>query len=791
MAISSTTPVLDAPEKDSGRKFSQALFRTWPYWPLLLLSLVLGVGASWAYLQYATPYYEANAQIVVNDDSQDKDNNLNPATVRPDQRYQLSEIEKQIEIIQSKSLLEEVVRKMKLDIQWTNKKSLRREHLYTELPAGIELFSPDSLMVAITGLVKINAGSNTIEFNNRIYPADSIVSSPMGKCRWHINREIINDAKNELMLALTPVSNAAVALQRRFKVTPVSKQSSILDLSIVDEVAERGVQTLNTIIDLYGAQYVNNKKQILDNSLAFIDGRLLLVSEDLNGAESSLQNYKSKAGITDLATEGQIYLGQVKENDRRISEMDVQLSVLQQIEAYVSRRNTSADPVPATLGLSDQVLVTLLNQLFQDEFELERLRKITGEKSDNINILKDRIEQRKQSILQSVKNLRLSLDASRQALKSTNSSFSQSLGSIPQKERSLVDINRNKNIKNDLYNFLLQKREETAIAAAAISPNYRIIEKPENYGLIKPRPVIIFLYGAVISLLLGGLIIYKKEFGNSRILYRSEIENRTAIPVIGEIIFDAAGSSDKIVVGAETRTLIAEQFRELRTNINFMLREEPKGRILLMTSSVPKEGKSFISINLSMSLAMTGKKTVLLEFDLYKPAISQEMGITYDKGLGEYFKGEATLDEICVQYHKEQNLWIIPCGAPVANPAELILNGKLPGLMEELKQRFEYIVLDTPCVGIVSDPKILAPYANISLYVIRQNYSHHGFMKFLNELNDTGSIPNLRIVFNGIKIKKAPGLDYWDTYGYNGYRYGSKNGYTQPSKKKRKYRAQD
>ncbi len=791
MAISSTTPVLDAPEKDGGRKFSQALFRAWPYWPLLLAAIALGIGLSWAYLQYATPYYEAKAQIVVNDDSQDKDNSINPAAVRPDQRYQLSEIEKQIEIIQSKSLLEDVVRKMKLYVQWTTKKSLRREYLYGQSPVSIELLTPDSLVAAIAGPVKITDGGNKIQFNGFVYPVDSTVSTVMGKCRWHINRDVLYNPADDLQLSLTPVSSAAVALQKKFKVSPVSKQSSILDLSVVDEVATRGEQTLRTIIELYGALFVDTKKQILDNALAFIDGRLSIVSQDLNGAESSLQNYKSRAGITDLATEGQIYLGQVKENDRKISEMDVQLSVLQQIESYVSRRNSAADPVPATLGLSDQVLVTLLNQLFQDEFDLERMLKVTGENNPNVKILKDRIEQRKQSILQSVRNLRLSLEASRQSLKSTNSGFNQSLSSIPQKERSLVDINRNKNIKSDLYNFLLQKREETAIAAAAISPNYRVIEKPENYGLVKPRPLIIYLYGTVIALLLGGLIVYKKEFGNSRILYRSEIENRTTIPVIGEIIYDAAGTRDKIVVGADTRTLIAEQFRELRTNINFMLRNETGGKVLLMTSSVPKEGKSFISINLAMSLAMTGKKTVLLEFDLYKPAISLELGITYDKGLGEYFKGEATCDAICIPYQSHENLWIIPSGAAVSNPAELILNGKLPALMEQLKQQFDYIVLDSPCVGIVSDPKILAPYASISLYVIRQNYSHHGFMKFLNELHDTGSIPNLRIIFNGIKIKKTPGLDYWDTYGYNGYRYGSKNGYTEPSKKRKRYRTQD
>jgi tyrosine-protein kinase Etk/Wzc len=787
LAISSISPITDTPGRDNRQEFSQTLFRTWPYWPVLLISIIIGLGISWVYLRYATPFYESRAQIVVNDNAQDKDNNLNPAATRPEQRFQLSEVEKQTEIIQSKEVLKEVVKKLQLYTQWSIKRPPSRQYLYSSLPVTIELATPDSLRVPIDGDVKINTSANTISFNGHIYPSDSVVNSPMGKCRWHFNPNLPFNDVHVLYLKLVPVSESALQLQKRFVVSPVSKQSAILDLSITDEVPERAEKILTTIIDTYGSMNINIKKILLDSAVAFIDDRLNLVSRDLSGAESSLENYKSSAGITDLTTEGQIFLAEVKDNDKKINEIEVQLSVLQQIQDYLSKKNRSSDPVPATLGLTDQVLVTLLNQLFQDQFELERLLRVSGENNPNIKILKDRIEQRKQSILQSVTNLRWTLEASLKSLKSTNAGYGQSLKRIPEKERSLVDINRNKSIKSDLYTFLLQRREETAIAAAAIAPNYRIIEIPENYGLQKPRPLIIYLYGAVGSLLLAGLFIYKKEFGNRRILYRSEIEKRTTIPIVGEIIYESAASKNKLVVGAQIRSLIAEQFRELRTNINFLLRNEGKGRVLLMTSSVPKEGKSFISMNLAMSLALSGVKTALVEFDLYKPQISLGLGVTYEKGLADYFKGECSLDDICIPYEKEENLWIVPSGTTIPNPAELILNGRLPALIEQLRQKFDYIVLDSPCVGIVSDPKILAAYASLSLYIIRQNYSHHGFVKFMNELGETGVVPNIKIIFNGIKIKKAPGLDYWDTYGYNGFRYGDKNGYTEPVRSKKRF----
>jgi capsular exopolysaccharide synthesis family protein len=220
-----------------------------------------------------------------------------------------------------------------------------------------------------------------------------------------------------------------------------------------------------------------------------------------------------------------------------------------------------------------------------------------------------------------------------------------------------------------------------------------------------------------------------------------------------------------------------------------MLRSEEKGRVLLLTSSVPKEGKSFVSINLAISFALSGRKTALVEFDLYRPAVCTYLGVAYDHGISDFFMGRSTFAEICQPYDKVESLWIVPAGTLLVNPAELILNGKLPALVSSLKNEFDTIIIDSPCVGMVTDPKILAPYSSVSLYVIRQNYTHHGFIKFMNELKETGNMPNLRIVYNGIRIKKAPGLDYWDSYGYNGFRYGHKNGYTKKKviKEHRKY----
>jgi capsular exopolysaccharide synthesis family protein len=265
-------------------------------------------------------------------------------------------------------------------------------------------------------------------------------------------------------------------------------------------------------------------------------------------------------------------------------------------------------------------------------------------------------------------------------------------------------------------------------------------------------------------------------------LYRTEIEQQARVPVIGEIILDRSGTGG-IVIGAESRTLIAEQFRELRANINHLLQKESDGKVLLMTSSIPGEGKSFVSINLAASFALSGKRTVLVEFDLYKPKICEYLGVTLKEGITDFFQGNFLAKEICHPY-KVPNLRVVPAGTFLTNPAELILNGRLPVLIEYLKKEFDFIIIDSPAIGMVSDTKILAPFADLSLYVIRQNYAHHGFLKYVNDLNAGGGMPNIHLIFNGITIKKVPGLDYWTSYGYNGYRYGNKNPYTTLDVKK-------
>ncbi len=764
------------PEEDN-HKLGRNIFRIWSHWPIILVILLLGIAGAYTYLRYATRYYEARARMVVMDNSEEKNSNI-IQTIHVDSRGEQLETEEQIEILQSKDLLMEVAQKLKLNIQWANKNGIQTKYLMHNLPVELTLESSNAIDSTIEGFVNTFPDQNKVQFRGRLYPADTIVNTFFGRAIWHINR---NEAGNEskLFLKIRPMNSVAEDLSKnRLKVTPINKQSAILDISLIDEIPERGVQIISSLIDAYSSGNMTYNKKVLSNSLGFIDDRLKIISEEVNNVEKELQEYKSGAKITDLAKEGQNFLEQVKDNDQKLSEIDIQMSVLQQIEKYVSQRNQSSDAVPATLGLTDQVLVNLLNQLFQDEFDLQKMRKLSGVNNPMAKVLEEQINQLKPSILQSVANLKSSLLTSRNSLLANNSSYDNSLKSIPGKERELLDISRQRAIKNDIYTYLLQKREEKAIAISALTPNFRMIESPASIGLTKPQPWAMYSYGILASLFLASLWVYRKEFRSSRILYRSELDSYAHAPVIGEIVYQKTGPST-VVIGSGVRSLIAEQFRELRTNLSYIGNDTGgKGKVLLLTSFIPKEGKSFISLNLRIRFAITGKKVALLEFDLYNPKISHKLDIVQEPGITDFLKGEAAMEEIIKACPSQPNLWVLPAGTMPDDPAELILNGRLSDLMDHLKNEFDIIIMDSPCLGLTTDSKILADYAHVTLYVLRQNYTRRNFLKFINQTYESGKLPNMNLVFNGIKIRRMAGMQNWSGYGYNTYKYRNNNLYS-------------
>ena len=768
---------------EESQRVQRLLLRILPFWPVVVLVLGLGFLGGYIYLRYQIPLYVTNAKLVVNDESQEKSANV-VDLFKLDTRNLSVDAEREMEILSSRDLLGKVVNALQLNIQYSQKGYVKSGQYFKNIPFKLLLETPDSIKSRIAGEVEVI--KDKIKFRGIIYPVNEFIESKFGRIKWIINKDFRpSQAPEKWLLSIVPISHAVDIIQQGLSLKPISKQSSIVQMAYVDAIPERGLLILNTLISLYSTSTIDYKNRISANTLSFLDERLKLISDELSGVEKNLQIFKTKQGIVDLGAEGTIILGQLKQTDVKIGELDVQLDVLNKIQDYVFRRNNSGAPIPATLGSIDPVLITLLSQLYQSEFDLEKVRQTSGSKNPQIEVLEDVIAKLKPSIISSIKNLKISIETSRQHLLNDNNKVTATLSAIPQKERLLLDISRQQSVKNAIYTFLLQKKEESAIAAAAILPNYRVIEKPEYAGLIYPVPSKIYGNTILIAIILVALFIYFIEFANNRLLFRAQIESDLPeIPVIGELIFEPKNTVSPIVTGSGKRSLIAEQFREIRTNLKYITANvNEKCKVILVTSSITEEGKSFVAINTAISIAITGAKVVLLDFDLRRPKISKQLCIVTDTGISNYLINSAGITDIIVPHPTIENFSIIPSGSIPPNPAELIGGQKLLDLINYLKDNFDYIIIDSPPIAAVTDAKILAIVAHATLYIIRYNYTNRSFLKLIRDSYQRDSMPNINIIFNGVKVKKILGYGYGKGYGY-GYTYGDET--TDAGKKQKK-----
>jgi len=442
------------------------------------------------------------------------------------------------------------------------------------------------------------------------------------------------------------------------------------------------------------------------------------------------------------------------------------------------------------MGIEDPLLTQLLNNLYQAQTDYDRQRQSVGENNPMLIPLQEQISTLKPAILENIQNQRRNLQASKRSIEQSSSRYSSMLRTIPTRERQLLEITRQQSIKNEIYTFLLQKREETALSYGSTVPDSRLIDAAETSGKpVSPNPFIVLLTALVLAVGVGVGIVLLKEVINRSVMFRSEIEEATSLPIIGEISHDPSKSN--IVISEGKRNFIAEQFRQLRTSLGYLGINTQKKKIML-TSSISGEGKSFISANLGISLALTGKKVVLLELDLRKPRLSEVVGVSREFGLSNYFIGEADPREIIKKVPITENLFIISSGPIPPNPSELILNGKLQELFDYLDNHYDYILVDTAPVSPVTDAYIISPMCDASLYVVRHGYTPKSALKFLDTSNDVRKLKNAAIIFNDVKARGIGKNDYGYGYGYGGgYGYGYEEDQGRKVRKKKSRKTEE
>jgi len=757
-----TTPNTFEEEAQEPFNIKEVVYKYIVYWKWFLLSLILALSCAFVYLKMKTPLYRIQASILLKD--QQKGDGNDPMMKTFDIFSSDKIVDNEIEILKSYTLMEKVVKALNLDINYESKIRSRTIELYDQSPVILQLIGETSL--TYREKIKVIVSDNqTVILNGKKYPLNEVITTPDGI--FKITLSLKNPEIKEVDIVILPLNSTAENLQARINVSPSTKMSTVLDLSIEDPIPQRGEDILNCLIDAYNHAALEDKNKEAANTLAFIENRLKLLAADLANVENNVEGFKSKEGIVDINEEERIFLTNEQQNEVELSQVKIQQSVLNTIEDYVKDRNNTQGTVPATIdglsglntGLNDPTLIDLIKDLTELQKQKENYTRLIKADNPLVLAIDAQILRLKTDILDNIESIKKNLNLTEVQLAERSVQLEDIIKSIPGKERSLIDISREQAIKNNLFNFLLQTKEETEISlASAISDSRTVDPAHSSIGPVEPVHSITYLIFTVIGLSIPFVIIVATDLFNDKIKSRKDIEKNTKTPILGEISWT---EHEKAFVKDNNRSVFAEQIRALRTNLSF-LSSDKVVQSILFTSTKSEEGKTFISMNLGASLAMAGKKTLFLEFDMRKPKLTLGLNLEETKGLSSYLIGHSELNDIIRPVPGQDNLFIISCGAKPPNPVELLLNGRIDGLFTELRKRFDNIIIDAPPIGIVTDAQILEKQADATLFVLRQNFTPKENIELVDSLYKNAKFKKLNIVFNGIK----KGGSYGYTYGY-------------------------
>lgn len=742
----------------SGNSSGFMIFKLLPYWPFFVVLFAIAIIGAYFYLLITPVSYETNARIQINER---KGSETSVPTEPMEDVKQKKTVDNEREVIISTPILSKVVKDLGLYASVHAKHSFAVATLYKNSPVFVSVQNPDQFIPQEK--VNFSYDNKGVSINGKTYPYNTWNPTPFGNLMFKRNIKVAqNDDK--LFFSLTPIKAVVHSISERITVVEANKLSTILNVTFLDEDPTRAEDILNTTLKAYANSGIEENNRLAHNTLQFINQRLAAVESELIAIESQQQNYRSERGAIDIGTQGKLYLENVSVNDQKVGEINMQLSVLDQVEKYVKSKDLTGGIVPSTAGINDPGLTDMVKDIYTLQLNAEALRKTTGENNPLFVSYTDQIEKIKPQIIQNLRNQRNSLSASRANLSTTTNTYSSVLQSMPETQRKLVDIDREQQIKSGVYTFLLKKKEETALSYITNGSDSKVVSGAVSSEFpVSPKRKMIYLASLFGAGILGIGFVSIKEGLRRNVMFQKDIEALTSLPVIAEI--SSNPSKGSIVTGSRQRTLIAEQFRSLRTTIRYLGIDTSKKRIMV-TSAIPGEGKSFIASNLAITLSMSGKKVALLDFDLNNPSIHHKFGLKQSVGITEYLEGTASLQDIMIQPEKHEHLTIMLTGALPHDPAELIMNGRAEKLLNELQDEYDFIVLDVPPVGPVSDAYTLAPLCDATLFVVRHAYTPKVFVERIDENIKLNNLPSPGIVFNAVAKRGFGKTNY-------GYGYGS------------------
>lgn len=745
----------------------------WRYlrrWYLFVIFLLLAAAVAFLYLRYTRPIYKVSSVILIKDEKKGMKAGMEILEGLDIGGNKI--VENEIEVLKSRTLMKKVVEALRLNVNYYREASPVDTDLYGQSPIWIQLeqmIQPaykKKVVIHILGRDKFQVEADGKELGTFSY-GQAVNNNFIGRFRVFLNEKRFA-GEDEIKVSFATVDNVVEKNLEKLDVSLLNQKSTVLSLTYQETSPERGKDILRNLNQQYTLAALGDKNTEATNTLRFIDDRLRLLTGELTDVEKDVEVYKSQAGFTDISSESNLFLEKVKETDTKLNEVDIKIKMLEGVERFLSAPNANVSAVNSMI--EDPILMSLTEKLSELELQREKYARTVQEGNPLLETVQTQITNTKQAIRENVNNQKRSLGLARQSLASLNRGIESSIRSIPRKEREFVSIKRQQGIKESLYLLLLQKKEETAISYASTVSDSRLVDEAFATPLpVKPSKAVIWLIALLAGLGIPVLIINILALVNDRVESRAEFESRSkGVPVLGEVGYKPQKLKGPLL-DIKSNNFVVEQFRILRTNLQFTLPNAAKGkaRKVLLTSSISGEGKSFISLNLSASLASAGNKVVLVNLDVRKPKLHEYIDLPNNVGVVNYLIGQRSVEQL-VQPTPVNNLFFIASGPVPPNPAELISNPRMAQFITDLENTYDFIIIDCSPSGLVTDAQIVAPLVDGTIFVVRHEYTPKAALINLAAIYKAKSMPALTVVYNGVKGSS--------TYGY-GYGYGSVYGY--------------
>ena len=769
-----------------------------------MLSIIICLGCSYLYLRYKSPVYATSAKLLIKDDSNNKSASAKDAISGMVDFGIISSnygVDNEIEILNTRTLAAEAVRDLKLYTSYWKKGRVKNVILYKNQPINVDvdaahlekLNAPISMSIErdenkyiVKGKYYVSVDETTVEgpfkFEKTLAGIPAAIMTKAGTLFFTSGKTRMKDGDVMKVVIVSPMMMAA-QYSSALSLEQTSKTSTTLNMQLNDKNIQRGIDYLRQLVICYNRQANEDKNEIAIRTEAFVNDRLEKINSELNSTEGQLENYKKRNRLVELKVDAKESVTNLSSYEQKLNEAATQISLINSLIQFAERPGNKYQVLPSNIGLRDEASISLINDYNKVALERNRLLRTASESSPVVEELTSQLKDMNSSIRMALSQAKRNLEIQRNAVASQYGQYNQEVSRTPEQERILTQIGRQQEVKSGLYLMLLQKREENSISLAATADKGKLVELPQYVGKVSPKTNIILLLGLILGIAIPSLVLYLLQFFRYRIEGHDDVESLTDIPIIADVAVanEAAKTRADIVVHENENNQMEEIFRSMRTNLQFMMK--PEDKVVMFTSSTSGEGKTFNAANLAISFALLGKKVVLVGLDIRKPRLAELFEIdNHHTGITKLLvKVDPTWNDVqkeILPSEINKNLDLLMAGPIPPNPGEIVTRPSLEKVLNLLKENYDYILVDTAPVGLVTDTLQIGKLVDATVFMCRADYTPKAAFNAINMFKAEKKLKNMAIVINGIDMSKKKYGYYYGVGKYGRYRnYGSYSKY--------------